>query len=226
MSKIYVISTPIGNLSDITLRALEVLKSVDVIACEDTRVTLKLLNHFEIKKPLISYHQHSGTYKIDKILEEVSAGKNVGVVTDAGTPAISDPGFELIRGAREGKIEVEVIPGASALTAALAVSGIDAREFIFLGFLPHKKGRSTKLKALSTEQRTVVLYESPYRIKKLLNELAEIGISRNIFVARELTKKFEETYFGKVEELVNKVKEKGELVVIIEGNSKKVKEDV
>lgn len=221
MSKIFIVSTPIGNLSDITKRGLDTLKEADLIACEDTRVTLKLLNHFEIRKPMISYHQHSGPYKIEKILEEVESGKNVAVVTDAGTPGISDPGFELIRAAREGKIEVEVIPGASALTAALAISGIDTQEFLFLGFLPHKKGRSTKLKGIGIEQRAVVLYESPYRIKKLLKELVENGVERNVFVARELTKKFEETYFGKPGEILEKVKEKGEFVVIIEGKNGK-----
>jgi 16S rRNA (cytidine1402-2'-O)-methyltransferase len=213
---LYIVATPIGNLSDMTFRALETLKSVDLIACEDTRQTLKLLNHFEIKKRLISYHQHSRVTKVETILGFVEEGQNVAVVTDAGTPGISDPGGILVSEARKKDIEVVTIPGPSALTAALSVSGLDTKEFIFIGFLPQKKGRQTALKRMSKEERMVVIYESPYRIKKLLNELLEFAGDREIFVARELTKKFEETYRGKISEVLPKISEKGEFVVILD----------
>ncbi len=217
MGKIYVVSTPIGNLSDITLRALETLESVDIIACEDTRHTLQLLNHFEIKKPLVSYHQHSKIGKIEQIISSILEGKNVAVVTDAGTPGISDPGEILIREAIKNEIEVEPIPGVSAAITALSISGLPTDEFIFIGFLPHKKGRQTKLKELATLNRTIILYESPFRIIKLLNELLEFVGDRQVAVSRELTKKFEETYRGKISEVLPNIKEKGEFVVILEG---------
>jgi 16S rRNA (cytidine1402-2'-O)-methyltransferase len=216
--KIYIVSTPIGNLGDITYRAIETLKSVDLIACEDTRHTLGLLNHFELKKPLISYHQHSKISKIEQIITEVENGKDVAVVTDAGTPGISDPGEKLIQAAIEAGIEVIPIPGVSAAITALSVSGLDTDEFVFIGFLPHKKGRQTKLKEIAGEKRTVVLYESPYRIKKLLNELLEFAGDRQVAVGRELTKKFEEIYRGKISEVLPKIKEKGEFVVVLGNN--------
>lgn len=219
--KLYIVATPIGNLSDITFRALETLKSVDVIACEDTRHTLQLLNHFEIKKSLVSYHGHSGRAKIEKILELISEGKDVALVSDAGTPGISDPGEPLIRAAIEAKIEIVPIPGPSAAITALSISGLSTAEFVFIGFLPHKKGRQTKLKEIAEEKRTMVLYESPYRIKKLMGELLEYAGDREICVARELTKKFEETYRGKISEILPKIKEKGEFVVILEGKNGK-----
>jgi len=221
MAKLYVVSTPIGNLGDITLRALETLKSVDMIACEDTRHTLGLLNHFEIKKPLISYHQHSKDSKIEQIISTILEGGNVAIVTDAGTPGVSDPGEFLIRSAIENKIEVEPIPGVSAAITALSISGLSTDEFVFIGFLPHKKGRQTKLKELATINRTIILYESPFRIAKLLNELLEFVGDRRVAVCRELTKKFEQTYRGKISEVLPEIKEKGEFVVIIEGNNEK-----
>lgn len=218
MGKLFVVATPIGNLGDITLRALETLKTVDVIACEDTRHTLQLLNHFEIKKPLVSYHQHSKDSKVDQIISTIIDGKNVAIVTDAGTPGVSDPGEYLIRAAIEKEIEVEPIPGVSAAVTALSISGLSTDEFVFIGFLPHKKGRQTKLKQIALEKRTIILYESPFRIIKLLNELLEFVGDREVSVSRELTKKFEQTYRGKITEVLPKIKEKGEFVVIIESS--------
>lgn len=216
---LYIVSTPIGNLSDITLRALETLKNVDIIACEDTRHTLQMLNHFEIKKPLVSYHQHSKDSKVEQIISSILEGKSVAVVTDAGTPGISDPGEVLIRAALAASIEVMPIPGVSAAITALSVSGLSTDEFVFIGFLPHKKGRQTKLKEIALEKRTTILYESPFRIQKLLAELLEFVGDREVSVSRELTKKFEETYRGKISEIIPMVKEKGEFVVILEGKS-------
>jgi 16S rRNA (cytidine1402-2'-O)-methyltransferase len=213
--KLFVVSTPIGNLSDITLRALETLKSVDMIACEDTRHTLQLLNHFEIKKSLISYHQYSKIGKIEQIISTILDNKDVAIVTDAGTPGISDPGEILIHEAIKNKIEVVPIPGVSAAITALSVSGLPTDEFVFIGFLPHKKGRQTKLKELATLNRTIILYESPFRIIKLLNELLEFVGDRDVAVCRELTKKFEEIYRGKISEVLPEIKEKGEFVVIL-----------
>lgn len=216
MSKrLYIVATPIGNLGDITLRALDVLKNVDVIACEDTRHTLSLLNHFEIKKPLISYHGHSGPAKIEKIISILTEGQEVALVSDAGTPGISDPGELLIKTAIENDIEVIPVPGVSAAVTALSVSGLDTDEFSFVGFLPHKKGRKTKLKEISEEKRVTILYESPYRIKRLLNELLEYAGDRDVAVCRELTKKFETIYRGKISEVLPEVKEKGEFVVLV-----------
>ncbi len=216
MGTLYVVSTPIGNLGDITLRALDTLKSADVIACEDTRHTLQLLNHFDIKKPLVSYHQHSRDSKVEQIISSILEGKNVALVTDAGTPGISDPGEFLIRAAIENSIDVVPIPGVSAAVTALSVSGLSTDEFVFIGFLPHKKGRQTKLKEIALINRTTILYESPFRINKLLTELLEFVGDREVSVSRELTKKFEETYRGKISEVLPKIKEKGEFVVILE----------
>lgn len=217
---LYIIATPIGNLSDITFRAIETLKLVDFIACEDTRVTSKLLARYVIRKPLISYFQHSKISKIDKIIALLTEGKEVALVTDAGTPGISDPGQALIKAALEAKIEVVPIPGPSAVTTALSISGFPTDEFVFVGFLPHKKGRQTKLKGLAQENRTIVLYESPYRIKKLLSELLEFCGDREVVVARELTKKFEEIYRGKISEVALKINPKGEFTVVIRGQEK------
>lgn len=216
--KLFIVATPIGNLSDITFRAIKTLKSVDYIACEDTRVTSKLLSRYEIKKPMISYFQHSKVAKSDKLISLLSKGNNIALVTDAGTPGISDPGQRLIEEATRAKIEVVPIPGPSAVTTALSVSGFPTDEFIFVGFLPHKKGRQTKLKELSQESRTIVLYESPYRIKRLLNEILEFCGDREIVITRELTKKFEEIYRGKISEVILKIKEKGEFVIVIQGH--------
>lgn len=219
--KLYVVATPIGNLSDISLRAIKVLQEVDLIACEDTRHTLQLLNHLKIKKPLISYHQHSGRIKLEKIIEELKEGKDIALVSDAGTPGISDPGEYLIAEALKDGISIEAIPGATAAITALVLSGLGTTKFVFYGFLPHKKGRQTELKLIAQEEKTVIIYESPYRIKKLLGELLEFCGDRRVSISRELTKKFEETYRGKISEVLPKIKEKGEFVVIMEGKYEK-----
>lgn len=220
----YVVATPIGNLADITLRALETLKSVDLILCEDTRQTQKLLNHYEIKAPTLSYHQHSQLGKIDLILEKIEQGKTLALVSDAGTPGISDPGSYLVQKIYERfgeNVAIVPIPGASALATILSVAGLPGDDFLFLGFLPHKKGRQTLLKEIVASSRAVVLYESVHRIHKLLTELIAAGVaSRQLVVGRELTKKFETIYRGMASEVAAKLsaqQTKGEFVVIIAG---------
>ena len=217
IGKLFIVSTTIGNLGDITFRALETLKDVDIIACEDTRHSLQLLNHFNIKKTLISYHQYSKDSKIEQIINSILEGKNIAIITDAGTPGISDPGEYLIKKTLENNIEVIPIPGVSAAVTALSISGLDTTEFVFIGFLPHKKGRQTKLKSIALEKRTIILYESPFRIKKLLTELLGFLGDRNITVSRELPKKLHESYRGKISEVLPLIKDKGEFVVIVEG---------
>jgi len=217
LGKLYIVGTPIGNLGDITLRALETLKKVDLIACEDTRVTSKLLARYEIKKRLISYHQHSDKFRVDKLLGLLKDGKNVALVTDAGTPGVSDPGNQLVALAYEDNIEIEVIPGPSALATALSTCHFSVQEFVFYGFLPQKKGRQTKLKEIAAEKKPVILYESVYRIKKLLNEITEYRGDTEVCVCRELTKIHQTIYRGKISEITSKIIEKGEFVVIIKG---------
>lgn len=219
--KLFVVATPIGNLSDITFRAIETLKSVDLIACEDTRVTIKLLNHFEIKKELISYHQHSGVSKIEKLIGLLKDGKNIAMVSDAGTPGLSDPGSQLLSACYENEIEIVTIPGPSTLTAILSVCDFPMHEFIFMGFIPQKKGRQTKIAEIVAEERPIVFFESVYRIKKVLSELEEKGINRRVLIGRELTKKFETLYHGSISEIKDKITEKGEFVVILEGKNGK-----
>jgi len=216
--KLYIVSTPIGNLKDITSRALETLEQVDFILCEDTRITSRLLNHYNITKKLISFNAVSETKKIPIALKKIQIGENCALVSDAGTPAISDPGIRLISQAIKEEIEIIPIPGASALIAALTVSGLPTDAFVFEGFLPQKKGRQKKLKELSEEKRTIVLYESTYRIKKLVDELVDYMPDRFMVVCRELTKKFEETWRGYPNELKKQLNEKvvkGEFVVVI-----------
>ncbi|MCL5094265.1 MAG: 16S rRNA (cytidine(1402)-2'-O)-methyltransferase [Patescibacteria group bacterium] len=215
MGKLYVVGTPIGNLGDITLRALETLKNVDYIACEDTRITIKLLNHFDIKKPLISYYQHSKLSKIDYLIGLLKEGKDIALVTDAGTPGISDPGGVLIAEAVKNNIKIIPNPGPNAAISALSISGFPTDEFLFLGFLPKKKGRQTLLNSLRNEKRTIAFYESPERIKRTLNDLLEFLGDRGVVVCRELTKMFEEIYRGKVSQVLPKIKEKGEFVVVL-----------
>lgn len=215
MGILYVVATPIGNLKDITLRALEILKSVDLIACEDTRVTSKLLVRYEISKPLISYHQHSKLQKIDFLISELKNNKNIALVSDAGTPDIDDPGSVLVNEAYKNNIKVLTIPGPNALGAALAICGFNANSFLFLGFLPKKKGRQTLFESLQKEKRLIVFYESPFRIKKTLRDFLEYLGDREVCVCREMTKMFEEVIRGKISEIMDKVKEKGEFVVII-----------
>ena len=220
---LYVVATPIGNLADITLRALEVLKKVDFVICEDTRRTSKLLQYYEIKKRLVSYHQHSKLRKIDWITRQLKNGKEVALVSDAGTPGINDPGGILVNGINKinqetrRKIKIVPIPGSSASTAALSVSGFPCDKFLFLGFLPRKKGRNKLLESLKKEKKVVVLYESCYRVVKTLEELKGGFGKRELCVCRELTKKFESIYRGSFNEVVKRIKEKqkGEFVVII-----------
>lgn len=218
---LYIIATPIGNLEDITLRALKILREVDLILCEDTRVTKRLLDKYEINKPTLSYHQHSGLSKVDKIIDELKAGKNLALVSDAGTPGISDPGNKLVEEVvRElPKVEIVSIPGACAAITALSISGFPTGKFIFLGFPPHKKGRETYFKNLAQEKRTVVFYESTHRILKCLEQLKQyIESDRQIVVCRELTKMFETIYRGTISDVQNQLengKIKGEFVVVI-----------
>lgn len=216
--KLFVVSTPIGNLKDITLRALETLKEVDFIICEDTRVTGNLLRNYEISKELISLNAFNESQKLHQIIEKILSGNSAALVSDSGTPTISDPGNRLISEAIKNKIEVIAIPGASAVIAALSISGLPTDSFVFEGFLPQKKGRQKKLKQLAEEERTIVLYESVYRIEKLLDELIEHMPERFIVVCRELTKKFEECWRGFPAEIKSNVSEKiikGEFVIII-----------
>lgn len=215
---LYIVSTPIGNLGDITLRAIEILKSVDFIACEDTRVTSILLNHLEIKKELYSLNAANEKFKSQKVVERINSGESCALVTDAGTPGISDPGTRLINLAIKENIEVVSIPGATALIAALSLSGFPTDTFVFEGFLPNKKGRQKNLKQLADKERTIVLYESTYRIVKLVDELAEIMPDRQLVICRELTKKFEEVIRGTVQTVKSQLIEhtlKGEFVVVI-----------
>jgi 16S rRNA (cytidine1402-2'-O)-methyltransferase len=218
---LYIVATPIGNMEDVTLRGLRVLKEVDVIYAEDTRVTKKLLCRYEIDTPIKRLDAHTEIKQVDEVLERLSDNESVALVSDAGTPAISDPGFRAVARAREAGARVEVIPGPSALTAALSISGIQADEFMFLGFLPHKKGRQTALKEIADRKRTTVLFESKHRILKLIEELDEYVPDRKVCIARELTKMYEEVFCGKPSELKVQIqsqseKQKGEFVVIIE----------
>lgn len=218
--KIYLVATPIGNLEDITLRAIRILKEVDIIVAEDTRQTLKLLNHFEITKPMISFHRHSTENKKEEIIEKVKEGKNIALVSDAGTPVISDPGEEIVKEAIQQNLEVIPIPGPCALIAALIASGIDAREFCFLGFLPlNKKTRKEKLKEIKLSKVTTIIYEAPHKLIQTLSELKEITEDRKIVLAREITKIHEEYISGTAEELIEKVNNpKGEFVIVIDKN--------
>lgn len=224
MGTLSIVATPIGNLGDITLRALETLKRADAIACEDTRVTSKLLARYDIRKPLLVYHARSGRARADRILALLAEGKRVALVTDAGTPGISDPGSELVSLIRANKrmANIEAIPGASALTAALSIAGLPTASFVFLGFLPNKKGRQSLFKDIAGEKRAVVFYESPHRIGKALASLALVLTpTRRIAVCRELTKIYEEVISGTLQEVqahftARATRTRGEFVVIIE----------
>lgn len=219
--KLYIVATPIGNLGDITLRALETLKSVDRIAAEDTRVTAKLLARYAIKKPMLSLRARSTIRAYERVVELVKGGESLAYVTDAGTPGISDPGPLLVSMVREvcGEESILVIPGPSALTAALSVAGVPTDEFIFLGFLPHKKGRQKALDGIIREERLVVLYESPHRIRKLLTELMARAPLRQLIIAHELTKLHEHTLAGTPVDLLKRIgsdiPERGEFVVLL-----------
>lgn len=216
---LYLVATPIGNLEDITLRALRVLRECDVVAAEDTRRTGQLLKHFEITKPLVSYFQFNEARRSEEIITRLGRGERVALVTDAGSPGISDPGERVVKAAVAAGFRVEAVPGACALVAALTASGLPADEFHFIGFLPHKSGqRRNQLEALKAMPGTLLLYESPYRIEKLLNELNEVFPERRVVLARELTKRFEEFLHGRPAELLAvtaKRSLKGEFVVLI-----------
>jgi len=218
---LYLVATPIGNLEDITLRALRTLKECDVVAAEDTRRTGHLLKHFGIARPLLSYFQFNEAKRSEEIIERLQRGEKVALVTDAGSPGISDPGERVVRAARAAGLRVESVPGPCALVAALTASGLPTDEFHFIGFLPHKSGQRRKqLEALRTFAGTLVLYESPYRIEKLLAELIEVFPEREVVLARELTKRFEEFLRGKPAELMEITKKralKGEFVVMVAG---------
>ena len=220
-TQMYLVPTPIGNLKDITFRAIEVLNEVDLILAEDTRTSKKLLDHYEINTPLRSYHAHNEHKVLDHIIKELKEGKVMALVSDAGTPAISDPGFLLSRACLENDIKLECLPGATAFVPALVKSGMPSDKFIYEGFLPHKKGRQTRINEISDREITTVLYESPHRIKKLINQLDEVlDENRKISVTREISKKFEETITGTTKELLehfNNKDPKGEFVVVIEG---------
>ena len=223
--KIYLVATPIGNLSDISMRAIETLKNADIIACEDTRNTIRLLNHFEIKGHLTSYHEYNKIDKAYELCEKVKEGKNIAFVSDAGMPAISDPGYELVDIAYKEGLEVTVVPGASAVVSALAISGISSRRFAFEGFLPaDKTDKKEILTELSQESRTLILYEAPHRLLKTLKELFEYMGNRNIAIVREITKLHEEVLRGKLADIIadyesEKIAIRGEYVLVIEGKS-------
>ncbi|MBL7853545.1 MAG: 16S rRNA (cytidine(1402)-2'-O)-methyltransferase [Cyclobacteriaceae bacterium] len=218
---LYIVPTPIGNLADITFRALDVLKSVDIILAEDTRTSRVLLNHYNIERPLQSYHIFNEHQAVTRLIDRMKQGERFALISDAGTPGISDPGFLLVRETLKAGLGVDCLPGPTAFIPALIKSGFPTDRFVFEGFLPHKKGRQTALKQLAQEPRTIVLYESPHRLKKLIEELREhLGADRMISVSRELTKRFEETITGSVAEVQASFADrevKGEIVVVIHG---------
>jgi len=221
MSKLILIPTPIGNLGDITQRAVEYIKTVDMLLCEDTRRSLKLLNHLKIKKPLKSYHKFNEHSTVEKVINEIESGLMVGLISDAGTPSISDPGYLIVKMCIDNNIEVECLPGPTALIPALAVSGLPSERFVFEGFLPVKKGRKTRLEELSNEKRTMIFYESPYKLYKTLQDFSNsFGLYREISISKELTKIFESTTRGRIKDLLpeyeNK-KLKGEFVIVVKG---------
>lgn len=218
MGKLYVVATPIGNLEDITLRAINVLKSVDLIAAEDTRHTLKLLNHLEISKQLISYHRHNEELRVDVLIEKLKKGQDIALVSDAGTPGICDPGEEIVKRCIEEGIGIIPIPGACAIINALVCSGLDTKEFIFIGFLPlNKKLRKNKLEEIKQSTKTIIIYEAPHKLKTTLLDLKNFIGNRKIVLARELTKIHEEFIRGEIDDIISRVDElKGEMVILIE----------
>ena len=220
IGRLYIVATPIGNLEDITLRAINTLKDVDLIAAEDTRHTLKLLNHLEISKPLISYHRHNENIKADLLIEELKQGKDIALVSDAGTPGICDPGEAVIKKCIEEEITVISIPGPCAMVNALICSGLDTKEFIFMGFLPlNKKNRKEKLEEIKNSTKTIIVYEAPHKLKKTLIDLKEFIGDRKVVLARELTKIHEEYIRENIDSLIDRSEDiKGEIVLIIEGN--------
>ncbi len=228
--KLYICPTPIGNLEDITLRTLRILREVDIIACEDTRHSLRLLNHYEIKKPLTSYHEHNIREKGQELIQKLIEGNNIAIITDAGMPGISDPGADLIKLSIEEDIEVVVLPGATASITALVASGLNTRKFVFEGFLPSKKkDRIKALETLVNEKRTIIFYESPHRVINSMEDMLEVLGNRNIAVCRELTKHYEEILRGNFETALKRFNQdvvKGEFVIIVEGNTEIEKEEI
>lgn len=224
--KLYLVATPIGNLDDITIRAINILKEVDIIAAEDTRHTLKLLNHFNIKKPLISYYKEVEKNKSTMLISKLLEGKNIALVSDAGTPAISDPGEEIVKEAIKNNIQIIPIPGACAFINALISSGFSTREFIFIGFLSiNNKEKKEKLNELKNQDKTLIFYEAPHRLEGTLKIIFEILGDRNVVLARELTKVYEEFIRGKISEVINKINNiKGEFVILVEGTEKRDEE--
>lgn len=224
---LYIVATPIGNLEDITLRAIRVLKEVDLIAAEDTRHTLKLLNHLNISKTMISYHRHNEEVRVEELIKELKDGKNIAVVSDAGTPGICDPGEIIIKKCIKENIKIVPIPGACAMINALIVSGIDTSEFTFLGFLPlNKKNRRNKLEEIKISNKTILLYEAPHKLKNTLNDLEKVLEDRKIVIAREITKIYEEYIRGTVDEILEIVDQlKGEMIIVIEKSKEEIKEN-
>lgn len=216
---LYFIPTPVGNLEDMTFRAVRLLKEVDYILCEDTRTSGVLLKHYEISKPLKSYHLHNEHQHTQKVIEDLKNGQNIALITDAGTPGISDPGYLLAKAISDENLEMQCLPGATAFVPALVISGLPNNEFLFAGFLPPKKGRQTKLTQLAAENRTIVLYESPHKINTTLEQIKEFfGEETKVSLSREISKKFEETKRGKIDELIAFSKSKtlkGEIVLVI-----------
>lgn len=223
-TSLYLVPTPIGNLRDITLRALDILKTVDLILAEDTRTSGKLLSHYDIKRPLQSFHNFNEHQTLERLVKRMAEGECMALISDAGTPGISDPGFLLARACIQADLKIESLPGATAFVPALVKSGLPSDRFAFEGFLPHKKGRQTMLKKLAEEERTLIFYESPYRLEKTLGQLMEyFGANRKASVSRELTKLYEETVNGTLEEILahfNTKEVKGEIVIIVEGKGK------
>jgi 16S rRNA (cytidine1402-2'-O)-methyltransferase len=222
MSKLFIVPTPIGNLGDITFRAIETLKSVDLILAEDTRTSLKLLKHYNIENSVESYHMHNEHKKLTSIIDKLNSGFEIALISDAGTPGISDPGFLLIRECIKNKIEIECLPGATALIPALVNSGLPSDRFLFEGFLPIKKGRTKRLKEIAEENRTVIFYESPHRILRTLNDLSTYyNEDSGVSISRELTKIHEETFHGTIKDAIDyfeKKKPKGEFVIVLSPN--------
>ncbi|MEO1256375.1 MAG: 16S rRNA (cytidine(1402)-2'-O)-methyltransferase [Bacteroidota bacterium] len=217
---LYLVPTPIGNLGDMTFRGVEVLKTVDLILAEDTRTSGYLLKHYEINTPAQSFHAHNEHKKVEEAINKLKEGSSIAQISDAGTPGVSDPGFLLVREALANKIKIDVLPGATAFVPALIKSGFSCERFIFEGFLPHKKGRQSRIELLREERRTTIFYESPHRLLKTLNQFQEILGNRRVSVSRELTKKFEETVTGQIEELISyfgSKSVKGEFVIVLEG---------
>ena len=224
MAKLYIVPTPIGNLEDITLRAIKVLKEVDLILCEDTRRSKKLLNHLEIDVPLRSHHKFNEHIEVSYIVKKIVEGSNMALISDAGVPGISDPGFLIVRTCLENNIEIECLPGPTSFVPALVVSGLPIDKFIFEGFLPAKKGRKSRLEKLALESRTMVFYESPHKLLRTLLDFDNFfGSNRKISISRELTKLYEETLRGSIKEMVaiySNKKPKGEYVIIVQGKGK------